>query len=186
MKFIRQLFILLLSLYGARDCSNKYLNKSDAENPKVISTTDIYTHNSILHLPKYFILKNAFLDVSLSGQEIMKQGGYTSQRDILIPVYDKQYSSDSLKIIKTKLFIRFKDLEQITKSSTYKVMSELIDEKETTFFRGMFLNIQSNDCYILTTDYTVPDWKYLLGAIILITIALLTSISIYSTLKNWT
>ena len=185
MKFIRQSIFLLVCLYGARDCSMKYFNKSDAENPKSVSAIDIYHNNNLLDLPKYFLLKKAFIDVSLTGQVVVKNGGREYQMDMLIPVYDKQYSSDSLKIIKTKLFIKLKDVKQISESSTYKVMSELIDEKEITFFRKMSLNIQNNDCYVLTTDYSIPDWKYLLGAIISIILAFFTSISIYSTLRNW-
>jgi hypothetical protein len=185
MKFIQQIILLLLCLYGARDCSIKYLNKSDAENPKEISTTDIYQNNNLLDLPKYFLLKNAFIDVSLTGEVMAKNGGKEYQVNMLIPVYDKQYSSDSLKIIKTKLFIKLKDVGKISESSTYKVMSELIDEKEMAFFRGMSLNVQNNDCYVLTTDYSIPDWKYLMGTIIFVIIAFFTSISIYSTLRNW-
>lgn len=185
MKFIQQLILLLFCLYGARDCSIKYLNKSDAENPKEISTTHIYQNNNLLNLPKYFLLKNAFIDVSLTGQVMAKNGGKEYQVNMLIPVYDKQYSPDSLKIIKTKLFIKLKDVGKISELSTYKVMSEIIDEKEMAFFRGMSLNIQNNDCYVLTTDYSIPDWKYLMGAIIFAIIAFFTSISIYSTLRNW-
>ena len=155
MKFIQQLILLLFCLYGARDCSIKYLNKSDAENPKEISTTHIYQNNNLLNLPKYFLLKNAFIDVSLTGQVMAKNGGKEYQVNMLIPVYDKQYSPDSLKIIKTKLFIKLKDVGKISELSTYKVMSEIIDEKEMAFFRGMSLNLALMRLNALT-DATGP------------------------------